>query len=150
MEYLAENRKATFDYYIEDKIEAGIVLVGSEIKSVKAGNVNLKDSYAIIKNGECFVLNVHISPYKNTTMSLDKVDPLRTRKLLLNKSEILKLERKVKIKGYTLIPLDIHLVRGRAKLTIGLAKGKQLYNKKESIKERDIKRESDRELKNSR
>ena len=150
METLAENRKATFDYFIEDKLEAGVVLTGSEIKSIKAGNVNLKDSYAIIKNDECFLLNVHVSPYKDTTMSIDKVDPVRTRKLLLHKSEIVKLERKVKVKGYTLIPLDIHLVKGRAKVTIGLARGKQLFNKKESIREKDIKRETQRELKNSR
>ncbi len=147
MEMLAENRKALFDYFIEDKLEAGVVLTGSEIKSVKSGNINLKDSYAIIKKNEAFLLNVHISPYKDTTMSIDKVDSLRTRKLLLHKSEIMKLERKVKVKGYTLIPLDVHLVRGRAKITIGLARGKQLFNKKESIREKDIKRETQRELK---
>ena len=142
---IADNRKATFDYFIEDKYEAGIVLVGSEVKSLRAGKANLKDSYVTIKNGEVFLLNAHISTYEKS--SFEKVDERRTRKLLLNKTEINKLSKKLFIKGYTIVPLKMYFKDNLAKVQIAIAKGKELYNKKESLKEKDIKRESDRELK---
>lgn len=143
---IADNKKAYYDYTIEDKFVAGLVLEGAEIKSVRNGRVNLKDSYVIIKNSEVFLLGAHISEYDKMD-TLKKVDPLRTRKLLLTKTEIKKLERKVKIKGYTIVPTKMMFVNNLAKLEIGVAKGKELYNKKQSIKEKDIKREMDRQLK---
>lgn len=143
---VADNRKAYYDYTIEDKYIAGIALQGVEIKSVRAGKVNLKDSYVIIRNGEVFLLGAHIAEYEKAD-GMNKVDTRRTRKLLLKKSEILKLERKVNIKGYTLVPTQIFLVNNLAKVEIAVAKGKELYNKKESIKEKDIKRETERQLK---
>lgn len=143
---VADNKKAYFDYTIEDKYIAGIALQGVEIKSVRAGKVNLKDSYVIIRNGEVFLLGAHIAEYEKAD-GMNKVDTRRTRKLLLKKSEILKLERKVNIKGYTLVPTQMFLVNNLAKVEIAVAKGKELYNKKESIKEKDIKRETERQLK---
>lgn len=143
---VADNRKAYYDYTIEDKYTAGIALQGVEIKSVRAGKVNLKDSYVIIRNGEVFLLGAHIAEYEKAD-GMNKVDTRRTRKLLLKKSEILKLERKVNIKGYTLVPTQMFLVNNLAKVEIAVAKGKELYNKKESIKEKDIKRETERQLK---
>ncbi len=143
---IADNKKAYYDYTIEDKFVAGLVLEGAEIKSVRNGRVNLKDSYVIIKNGEVFLIGAHISEYDKMD-TLKKIDPLRTRKLLLTKTEIKKLERKVKIKGYTIVPTKMMFVNNLAKLEIGVAKGKELYNKKQSIKEKDIKREMDRQLK---
>ncbi len=143
---VADNKKAYYDYTIEDKFTAGIVLEGVEIKSVRAGKVNLKDSYVIVKNGEVFLLGCHIAEYEKAD-GLKKVDTRRTRKLLLKKSEILKLERKVNIKGYTLVPTKMFLVNNLAKVEIAVAKGKELYNKKNSIKEKDLKREADRVLK---
>lgn len=145
---VADNKKAYYDYTIEDKYTAGIVLEGVEIKSVRAGKVNLKDSYVIVKNGEVFLLGCHIAEYEKAD-GLKKVDTRRTRKLLLKKSEILKLERKVNIKGYTLVPTKMFLVNNLAKVEIAVAKGKELYNKKNSIKEKDLKREADRVLKSS-
>ena len=146
MKIIAENRKALHDYFIEDKLEAGIVLEGSEVKSVREGKVNLKDSYCIIKNGECFLLGTNISTYDKTTMLAP--DANRNRKLLLSKQEILKLERKTKIKGYTIIPLKIYFKNQLVKIEIALAKGKQEFDKKDTIKAKDIKREQERELKN--
>ncbi len=143
---VADNKKAYYDYTIEDKYTAGIALQGVEIKSVRAGKVNLKDSYVIIRNGEVFLLGAHIAEYEKAD-GMNKVDTRRTRKLLLKKSEILKLERKVNIKGYTLVPTQMFLVNNLAKVEIAVAKGKELYNKKESIKEKDIKRETERQLK---
>lgn len=143
---VADNKKAYYDYTIEDKYTAGIVLEGVEIKSVRAGKVNLKDSYVIVKNGEVFLLGCHIAEYEKAD-GLKKVDTRRTRKLLLKKSEILKLERKVNIKGYTLVPTKMFLTNNLAKVEIAVAKGKELYNKKNSIKEKDLKREADRALK---
>lgn len=143
---VADNKKAYYDYTIEDKYIAGIALQGVEIKSVRAGKVNLKDSYVIIRNGEVFLLGAHIAEYEKAD-GMNKVDTRRTRKLLLKKSEILKLERKVNIKGYTLVPTQMFLVNNLAKVEIAVAKGKELYNKKESIKEKDIKRETERQLK---
>ncbi len=143
---IADNKKAYYDYTIEDKFMAGLVLEGAEIKSVRNGKVNLKDSYVIIKNGEVFLLGAHISEYDKMD-TLKKIDPTRTRKLLLTKQEIRKLERKVKIKGYTIVPTKMVFINNLAKLEIAVAKGKELYNKKQSIKEKDIKREMDRQLK---
>lgn len=134
-----ENRKAKFDYFIEDTYEAGIVLKGTEIKSIREGKCNLKDSYAIIRNNEVFLLNAHISSYDKG--NLFNHEETRTRKLLLNKKEILKLRTKLDVEGYTVIPLKIYFKKGLAKVLIGIAKGKKDYDKRESIKKRDIERE---------
>lgn len=146
---IADNKKSYYDYYIEDKFEAGIVLVGQEVKSVRKGAVNLKDSYVKIINGEVFLMGAHISKYDKADTML-KIDERRSRKLLLNRSEINKLERAVKIKGYTIVPTKMVLKDNFVKLEIALAKGKELHNKKDAIKEKDLKREADRELKNYR
>ena len=139
------NRKARYDYEIEDTYEAGIVLTGTEIKSIRMGNVNIKDSYAIIRNNEIYLLNTHISLYEEGNRFNHDED--RTRKLLLHKKEILKLKDKLEIEGYTLVPLKIYFVKNKAKVLIGVAKGKKNYNKKETIKERDIQREMEKSLK---
>ena len=139
------NRKARYDYEIEDTYEAGIVLTGTEIKSIRMGKVNIKDSYAIIRNNEIYLLNTHISLYEEGNRFNHDED--RTRKLLLHKKEILKLKDKLEIEGYTLVPLKIYFVKNKAKVLIGVAKGKKNYNKKETIKERDIKREMERNFK---
>jgi SsrA-binding protein len=141
-----KNKKATFDYFIEEEIEAGIVLKGTEIKSIRSGLANLKDCYAIIKNGEVFLLNMFISKYENG--SIFNHDERRTRKLLLNKKEILKLRDKVEISGYTLIPIKLYFKNNKAKILLGVAKGKKNYDKRESIKEKDIKRDIEKALKN--
>ena len=138
------NRKARFDYEIFDTLEAGIVLTGNEIKSIRKGSANLKDTYIQIKNGEAFIINMHITNYDKAVF---KEEETRTRKLLLNKAEILKLNDKVSIKGYTIVPLKLYFKNGKAKLEIGVAKGKHTYDKKESIKQKDIKRETDKALK---
>lgn len=139
------NRKARYDYEIFDTYEAGIVLTGNEIKSVRKGSVNLKDSYIIIKNYEAFILNMHITNYDKS--GIFKEDETRTRKLLLHKDEILKINDKVSIKGFTLVPLKLYFKDQHAKLEIGIAKGKHTFDKKESIKERDIKRDTEKALK---
>ncbi|WP_307336923.1 SsrA-binding protein SmpB [Caldalkalibacillus uzonensis] len=139
---VAQNKKASHDYYIEDTYEAGIVLTGTEIKSIRAGKVNLKDSFARIKNGEVFLMNMHISPYEQGNRF--NHDPLRTRKLLLHKREINKLIGLTKEKGYALIPLKIYLKRGLAKIDLAVAKGKKLYDKRETMKKRDAQREIER------
>ncbi len=139
------NRKARYDYEIEETYEAGIVLTGTEIKSIREGKVNIKDSYGIIKNGEIYLLNAHISQYKEGNIFNHEED--RTRKLLLHKREILKLRDKLEKDGYTIVPLKIYFVKNKAKVQLGLAKGKKNYNKKETIKERDIKREMEKSLK---
>ena len=139
------NRKARYDYEIEDTYEAGIVLTGTEIKSIRQGKANIKDSYAIVRNDELYLLNTHISLYDEGNRFNHEEN--RTRKLLMHKREILKLKNKLEIEGYTLIPLKIYFVRGRAKVEIGVCKGKKNYNKKETIKERDIKREQEKLLK---
>lgn len=136
------NRKARYDYEIEDSYEAGMVLTGTEIKSIRKGKVNIKDSYAIIRNDELYLINASISLYEEGNRF--NHDEGRMRKLLLHKKEILKLKNKLEIEGYTLIPLKVYFVRGRAKVLIGVAKGKKNYNKKETIKERDILREQER------
>ncbi|MEJ2095611.1 MAG: SsrA-binding protein SmpB, partial [Deltaproteobacteria bacterium] len=138
---ITENRKARHDYHIQDTFEAGMVLLGTEVKSLRLGHANLKDSYAKITNGEVFVHQIHISPYPFA--SYDNHDPLRPRKLLLNNHEIKRLYGKVNEKGYALIPLNIYFKKGKAKLTLALAKGKRKFDKRESIRRRDEKRELD-------
>ena len=132
------NRKARFDYFIEDEIEAGIVLTGTEIKSIRLGKVNIKDSYAIIRNEEIYLLNTHISSYDKG--NIFNHEETRTRKLLMHKSQIKKLNNKVTLEGYTLIPLKIYFLKGRAKVLIGLCKGKKNYDKREVEKEKTINR----------
>ena len=138
---VAQNKKARHDYTIVDTIEAGLVLTGTEIKSVRAARINLKDGYAQIKKGEAWLVNVHIAPYEEG--NIWNQDPTRTRKLLLHKKQIAKLEREVKGTGMTLVPLKVYIKDGFAKVLIGLAKGKHDYDKRESIK----RREQDRDLK---
>ena len=140
------NRVARHDYFILDEYECGIVLTGTEIKSIRDGKANIKDSYAIIKNGEAFLLNMFISHYEQG--NIFNHQETRTRKLLLHKSEIAKLNDSVRLEGHTLIPLKVYFVKGRAKVLIGVCKGKKNYDKRETIKERDIKRQTDKELKN--
>lgn len=140
------NRKAKFDYEITDTIEAGIVLTGTEIKSIRNGHAQLKDSYAIIRNNECFLLNAHISIYKEGNRF--NHDETRTRKLLLHKKEILKLNDKIRLEGYTLVPLKIYFNKNHAKILLGVAKGKKNYDKREVIKKRDTEREIRKTLKN--
>ncbi len=145
---VAENRKARHNYIIEDKYEAGIVLAGTEVKSLRMGKANLKDSYARIKNGEVFVYQIHIGAYPFAYF--DNHNPLRPRKLLLHDYEIKKLYGKVNEKGYSLIPLRLYFRGGKAKLSLALARGKQGHDKRETIRRRDQKRELDRERKNNR
>lgn len=142
---IANNKKARHDYFIEKIYEAGLVLKGTEVKSIRQGRVNLKESYVIVKDGEVFVFGMHISPYKEGNIFNE--DPLRTRKLLLNKNEIRKISQDVKLAGSTIVPLRLYFKNGRAKLEIALAKGKKLYDKRESQRERDIKRSLDRKYK---
>ena len=131
-----QNKKANYDYFIEDTYECGIVLKGSEIKSIRNGKANIKDSYGIIKNNELYIFNMHISKYENS--GVFSPDELRTRKLLVHKKEIYKLKQKINQEGYTLIPLKLYFKDGRAKILIGVAKGKKNYDKRETIKQRDI------------
>ena len=142
---VASNKKAFYDYHIEEKYEAGISLLGTEVKSLRAGKANLKESYVIIKDGEAFLFNCHISPYSHG--NINNHEPLRTRKLLLHKKEIAKLWGKISQQGLTLIPLKIYFKHGRAKVEIGLAKGKRQYEKRLSVKEKEAKREIERHLK---
>jgi len=139
---IANNKKATHDFFISDEIEAGIVLVGTEVKSIREGRVNLKDSYADVRNGEVFLRQLHISPYKYAYYG--NHEPLRSRKLLLHKSEIKKLIGKVNERGFTIVPLKLYFKNSRIKVQIGLAKGKKLYDKRETIKKKDMDREMDR------
>ncbi len=144
---VANNKKAYHDYFIEDSYETGIVLTGTEIKSVREGKVSIKESYAKIVNGEVIVMGMNISPYEQGNRY--NVDPLRDRKLLMHKQEIRKLIGKLKESGLTLIPLKLYLNEdGRAKLELGLARGKKNYDKRESIAQRDAKRDIDRRMKN--
>jgi len=142
---VATNRKAHHDYFIEETVEAGVVLQGTEVKSLRLGLANLTDSYAIVKNGEMFLLNANISIYPQGNLA--NHEPLRTRKLLLHKAEIVKLTWKMTQKGFTLIPLKIYFLRGRAKVLIGLAKGKKSFDKRDTIKEKESKREVERVMK---
>ena len=134
------NREAKFNYFIEDEIECGIVLLGTEIKSIRDGKANLKDSYAIIRNSEVQLLNMYIAEYKEG--NLFNHDPRRTRKLLLHKSEINKLEKAIEQEGKTLVPLKLYFVKNKAKILLGLCKGKKTFDKRETIKERDLNREA--------
>ena len=140
-----ENRRARHDYFIEESVEAGLALVGSEIKSVRAGRVNLTEGYVRIERGEAWLMNVHISPWQQAGMYFNH-EPTRPRKLLLHAEEIVRLRTKVTQKGMTLVPLKIYFVRGRAKLEVGVARGKKLYDKRATIGERDAQREVEREL----
>ena len=142
---LAQNRKASHDYIILDTIEAGMVLTGTEIKSVLKAKINLKDGYASIRNGEVFLQNVHISPFEQG--NIFNHDPLRTRKLLLHKKQIKYLIEETKTTGVTLVPLKVYLKNGVAKVLIGLAKGKKSYDKRDALKQKDMKREIDRAMK---
>lgn len=135
---LIKNRKAFHEYFIEDEYEAGIALVGSEVKSIRAGKANIKDAFVRIKDGEAFIMGMHISPYEKG--SVYNEEPLRTRKLLLHKKEIVKLLSFVAQKGFTLIPLSVYLKKGMVKLEIGAAKGKKLYDKRQDLAEKDAER----------
>ncbi|HMK50180.1 MAG TPA: SsrA-binding protein SmpB [Thermodesulfovibrionales bacterium] len=145
MKLICQNRKAYHDYHIEESIEAGISLLGTEVKSLREGRANLKDSYVLVKGGEAFLLNCHISPYSHGNIM--NHDPLRTRKLLLHREEINKLTGKAAAKGYTIIPLKLYFKDSFAKVEIGLAKGKQLFEKRDKIKEREAHREIERAMK---
>lgn len=142
---VVNNKKASFNYFLSDFLEAGLVLKGTEIKSIKEGKVSITDAYVVFKNGEAFILNMNISEYDKG--NIFNHDPLRTRKLLLNKHEILKYEQKTIKDGYTVVPTRLYLKKGRAKLEIALAKGKKNFDKREAIKERDDKRDMAKALK---
>ena len=142
---VAKNSKAYHDYFIEEKYEAGIELAGTEVKSIRQGHVNLKDSFCLIKDGEMSVIGMHISPYEKG--NIFNKDPLRSRRLLMHKREILRLFAKVKQDGYALVPLSLYFRGPRVKLEVGLAKGKKLYDKREDMAKRDVQREIDRALK---
>jgi SsrA-binding protein len=135
---IATNKKARHEYFIEDTMEAGIVLTGTEVKSIRQGKVNIKDSYATIENGEVYLHNMHISPYEQG--NIYNVDPLRKRKLLLHKREIRKLYGGIQLQGYTLVPLSLYLKDGRVKVELATAKGKKLYDKREAIAKKDAER----------
>jgi SsrA-binding protein len=139
---ISENRKAKFNYFIEDEYEAGLVLKGTEVKSLRLGRANLKDSYAVIKRGEVYVNQMHISPYPYAHYG--NHDPLRPRKLLMHKAEIKRLYGKINEKGFTLIPLKLYFKEGKAKISLAVAKGKHLFDKRETIRRRDQKREMER------
>ncbi|HLQ74078.1 MAG TPA: SsrA-binding protein SmpB [Bacillota bacterium] len=142
---IAQNRKASHDYFIEDTVEAGIALRGTEIKSIRAGRVNLKDSHARIDNGEVFLINMHVSPYDHGNRF--NHDPTRTRKLLLKRKEIDRLIGMTQRQGYTLVPLRLYIKRGYAKVLLGLGKGKKLHDKREDLKRKQMKRDIDRAMK---
>ena len=140
------NKKAFHDFFIEEKFEAGIVLQGWEVKAIRAGRMNIKESYVIIKSGEIFLIGMHITPLATASTHV-VADPTRTRKLLLHDREIMKLIGKVERAGYALVPIDLHFTHGRIKLEIGLAKGKKLHDKRQDEQEKDWKREAQRAMK---
>lgn len=142
---IAQNKKAYHDYFVDEKYEAGIELFGTEVKSIRAGNVNLKDSYCDIKNGEIFVVGMHISPYEHG--NIFNRDPLRDRKLLMHKREIMKLHGLSAQKGISLIPLSLYFSGSRVKVEVGLCRGKKMYDKRDSIAKRDADRDIDRKMK---
>lgn len=142
---LATNRKARHEYFIEDTIEAGIALKGTEVKSVRNGKCNIKDSFAMVENGEVYLYNMHISPYEQG--NIYNQDPLRKRKLLLHKREIRRLDGYLKQKGYTLIPIRMYLKKGLVKVELSIAKGKKLYDKRETIAKKEAERKIERQLK---
>lgn len=139
---VTKNRKAWHDYTISEEIEAGMVLVGTEVKSLRGGRANLKDAYGRIDRGELFIHQMHISPYPFA--HYDNHDPLRPRKLLMHKSELRRLEAKIREKGFSVIPLKVYFKHGKAKITLGLARGKRKYDKRQAIKAREMKREMER------
>lgn len=145
---VAQNRKARHEYYVEDQIECGVVLHGTEVKSIRAGKVSLKESWAVEKNNEIWIEGMHISPYEEG--SIFNTDPLRPKKLLLHKKEIRALSQAAARRGYTLIPLELYLSEGRVKVRLGLCKGKQLHDKRESEAKRDIDRQINRSIKEHR
>ena len=142
---VATNKKARHDFFIEETYETGIALSGTEVKSVRAGKVNLRDSYAQVKDGELFLHNVHISPYEQG--NIFNKDPLRSRKLLMHKTEIQKLMGLTTLKGYALVPLSFYLKNGKVKVQLGLARGKKLYDKRQDIAKKDQRREAERDFK---
>ncbi|MGI6664642.1 MAG: SsrA-binding protein SmpB [Christensenellaceae bacterium] len=141
---VVNNKRATHDYFIEERYEAGIALAGTEVKSIRKGSVNLRDAYATVRDGELFLMNLHISPYEQG--NIYNKDPLRPRKLLMHKREIAKLFGLISQKGYSLIPLRLYLKNGKVKVELGLARGKKLYDKRQSLKEKAIKREAETNL----
>ena len=145
---IAKNKKAYFDFFVEDTYEAGIVLVGSEVKSLRAGKVSLRDSFAVVKHNEVFIMNAHIAPYEKG--SFFNTDSRRTRKLLLNRAEINKIRGKVEQKGYTLVPLRMYFVGSLVKVELGLCKGKEMHDKRASIKEKENNRNMQRIMKEYR
>lgn len=145
LKVLATNRKAYHDYFIEETYEAGVALTGTEIKSVRVGSLNLRDSYAQVRNGELWLMNVHIAPYEPA--SRENADPYRERKLLMHRKEILRLASRAQEKGLTLVPVRAYLKKNRAKIEVGLARGKKLYDKRDSIAKRDSEREMRRAVK---
>lgn len=144
---IAQNKNARRNYFIEDTLEAGIVLVGTEVKSIRAGKVNIRDSYANIRNGEIFVQGMHVSPYEQG--NIFNKDPVRDRKLLLHKHEINRLLGYIQQKGMTLIPLEVYLKRGKVKIGLGIGRGKKLHDKREDIAKRDAQRQIETRLKES-
>lgn len=142
---LANNKKAYYDYFIEDKWEAGIELFGTEVKSIRMGKVSIKESYIKIEKGEVFVYNMHVSPYEKG--NIFNRNPIRVRKLLLHRAEINKLTGKTAEQGYTIVPLQVYIKNGLCKVEIGLAKGKKLYDKRDSIAKKDVRREHERDFK---
>lgn len=145
MKTIAQNKKAFHDYEVLDKFEAGMALAGSEVKSLRAGRISLKDSFVEIQNGEAFLLRCHISPYEQA--SIFNHEPERKRKLLLNRREIHRLDQKVKTRGFSIVPLQVYLTdKGLFKIEIALVRGKREYEKKQKLKERDIQREMDRDV----
>ena len=145
LKLVANNKKAYHDYFIEDKYEAGIVLHGTEVKSLRMGKCSIKESFIRIENGEIYAYGMHISPYEKG--NIFNKDPLRVKKLLLHKSEISKLAGKLAEQGYTLVPLQVYFSKGKAKMEIGLAKGKKLYDKRQDIAKKDQRRENERDFK---
>ncbi len=142
---IANNKKAYHDYFIEEKYECGIELFGTEVKSLRQGKCSIKESYVSVDHGECFIEGMHISPYEKG--NIFNRDPLRRRRLLLHKREILKLGGQVQQKGYTLMPLEVYFKKGRVKVEIGLARGKKLYDKRDDIRRRQIRRDIERDYK---
>ncbi len=147
MKLVANNKKAFHDYFIDEKYEAGIELHGTEVKSMRMGKCSIKESFIRIEKGEVFVYGMHVSPYEKG--NIFNKDPLRIKKLLLHKAEINKLAGKIGEKGYTLVPLQVYFKDGRAKVEIGLARGKKLYDKREDIAKKDMRREAEKEFKHS-
>ncbi|MBR3605963.1 MAG: SsrA-binding protein SmpB [Lachnospiraceae bacterium] len=145
MKLVANNKKAYHDYFVEEKIEAGLVLHGTEVKSLRMGKCSIKESFIRIENGEMFVYGMHISPYEKG--NIFNKDPLRVKKLLLHKAEINKLTGKIKEKGFTIVPLQVYFKEGKAKMEIGLCRGKKLYDKRQDIAKKDQKREAEKEFK---